>query len=170
MSTRVPPQNIEAEQSILGALMLSKDAIASVLGQIQPEDFYVNRHAEMFKAVLSLYQKNEAIDVVTIVDELKKIKALDKAGGKEYIVDVLNSVPTAANVHHYVDIVKEKSVLRKMINVGTDVVSKAFEDTEDSDNMLNSAIKDFMAISKSSTENDFAALGDVVNKVWDNIS
>ena len=168
MSTRVPPQNIEAEQSIIGALMLSKDAIASVLGQIQPEDFYVNRHAEMFKAVLSLYQKNEAIDIVTMVDELNKMKTLDKAGGKEYIADVLNSVPTAANVHHYVDIVKEKSVLRKMI--GTDVVAKAFDDAEESDEMLNTAIKDFMEISKSNTDNDFAKIGEVVNNVWDNIS
>ena len=170
MSNRVPPQNVEAEQSILGALMLSKDAIASVLGQIQPEDFYINRHAEMFKAVLSLYQKNEAIDIVTMVDELNKMKTLDKAGGKEYIADVLNSVPTAANVHHYVDIVKEKSVLRRMINVGTDVVGKAFEDAEESDEMLNNAIKDFMEISKSNTENDFAKIGEVVNNVWDNIS
>ena len=170
MTNRVPPQNIEAEQSILGALMISKDAIASVLGQIHADDFYVNRHAEMFKAILSLYQKNEAIDVVTVVDELNKLSTLDKAGGREYIVDVLNSVPTAANVHHYVDIVKEKSVLRKMITAGTDVVSKAFEDSEESEEILNSTIKDFMEISKTNTENDFAKIGDVVNNVWDDIS
>tara|TARA_Y100001935_G_C17309572_1_gene514843 strand:- start:1960 stop:3312 length:1353 start_codon:yes stop_codon:yes gene_type:complete len=170
MANRVPPQNIEAEQSILGALMISKDAIASVLGQIHPEDFYVNRHAEMFNAILSLYQKNEAIDVITVVDELNKLNLLDKAGGREYIVDVLNSVPTAANVHHYVDIVKEKSMLRKMITVGTDVVSKAFEDSEESEEILNGTIKDFMEISKASTDNDFAKIGDVVNNVWDNIS
>ncbi|MGA0242597.1 MAG: replicative DNA helicase [Candidatus Marinamargulisbacteria bacterium] len=170
MSNRVPPQNIEAEQSILGALMLSKDAMASVMGQIQPEDFYINRHAEMFKAALSLYQKNEAIDIVTKDDQLNKMKTLEKAGGKEYIADVLNSVPTAANAHHYVDIVKEKAVLRRMITVGTDVVAKAFDDAEESDEMLNTAIKDFMEISKSNTENDFAKIGDVVNNVWDNIS
>ena len=105
-----------------------------------------------------------------MVDELNKMKTLDKAGGKEYIADVLNSVPTAANVHHYVDIVKEKSVLRKMINVGTDVVAKAFDDAEESDEMLNTAIKDFMEISKSNTDNDFAKIGEVVNNVWDNIS
>ncbi len=170
MTNRIPPQNIEAEQSILGALMISKDAIASVLGQIQPEDFYVNRHAEFFKAILSLYQKNEAIDVVTVVDELNKLNTLDKAGGREYIVDVLNSVPTAANVHHYVEIVKEKSMLRKMITSGTNVVTKAFEDSEESEEILNTTIKDFMEISKSSTENDFAKIGDVVNNVWDDIS
>jgi replicative DNA helicase len=170
MSERVPPQNVEAEQSILGALMISKDAIASVLGQIQPEDFYVNRHAELFKAILSLYQKNEAIDVVTVVAELKKLSTIDKAGGRDYIVDVLNSVPTAANVHHYVDIVKEKSVLRKMINAGTSVVGKAYEDSEESEEMLNNTIKEFMEISKTNTDNDFAQLGDVVNDVWDNIS
>ena len=66
MKERIPPQNVEAEQSVLGALMLSKDAFASVIGQLQPEDFYVNRHAELFKAVLSLYQKNDAIDVIVI--------------------------------------------------------------------------------------------------------
>ena len=86
MSTRVPPQNVEAEQSILGALMLSKDAIASVLGQIQADDFYVNRHAEMFKAVLSLYQKNEAIDIVTMVDELNKMKTLKKQAEKNTLL------------------------------------------------------------------------------------
>jgi replicative DNA helicase len=170
MSNRVPPQSIDAEQSILGALMISKDAIASVLGQIQPDDFYVSRHSELYKAILSLYQKNEAIDVVTIVDELNKLNTLEKAGGKEYTVDILNAVPTAANVHYYVDIVKEKSILRKMIASGTSIVSKAFEDSEETDELLNGAIKDFMEISKSSTENDFSKLGDVVNNVWDNIS
>ncbi len=170
MSNRVPPQSIDAEQSILGALMISKDAIASVLGQIQPDDFYVSRHSELYKAILSLYQKNEAIDVVTIVDELNKLNTLEKAGGKEYTVDILNAVPTAANVHYYVDIVKEKSILRKMIASGTSIVSKAFEDSEETDELLNGAIKDLMEISKSSTENDFSKLGDVVNNVWDNIS
>ena len=169
MSERIPPQNIEAEQSILGSLMISKDAVASVLGQIQPDDFYVNRHAELFRAVLSLYQKNDAIDVVTVVDELSKQNTLEKAGGREYIVDVLNSVPTAANVHHYVDIVKDKSTLRKMIATGTDVVSKSYEDSEDSNNILNDAIKHFVEISTDSTENDFAQLGDVVSHVWDDI-
>tara|TARA_A100001015_G_C15009718_1_gene722410 strand:- start:708 stop:2069 length:1362 start_codon:yes stop_codon:yes gene_type:complete len=170
MANRVPPQNIEAEQSILGALMISKDAIASVLGQIQPEDFYVSRHAEFFKAILSLYQKNEAIDVVTVVDELNKLNTIEKAGGREYIVDVLNSVPTAANVHHYVEIVKEKAILRKMITAGTNVVSKAFEDSEESDELLNNSIKEFMEISKDNTDNDFAKIGEVVNNVWDDIS
>ncbi len=149
--------------------MISKDAVASVLGQIQPDDFYVNRHAELFRAVLSLYQKNDAIDVVTVVDELSKQNTLEKAGGREYIVDVLNSVPTAANVHHYVDIVKDKSTLRKMIATGTDVVSKSYEDSEDSNNILNDAIKHFVEISTDSTENDFAQLGDVVSHVWDDI-
>ena len=91
MAQRTPPQNIEAEQSILGSLMISKDAIASVLGNIHPDDFYLSRHTEQFKAILSLYQKNEAVDVVTVVDELNKLNSLDKAGGYEYIVDVLNS-------------------------------------------------------------------------------
>ena len=163
-------QNIEAEQSILGSLMISKDAIASVLGNIHPDDFYLSRHTEQFKAILSLYQKNEAVDVVTVVDELNKLNSLDKAGGYEYIVDVLNSVPTAANVHHYVDIVKEKSVLRKMITSGTDVVAKSYEDSEESDTILNDAIKSFMDISKTNTDTDFAQIGDVVNNVWDDIS
>ncbi len=170
MAQRTPPQNIEAEQSILGSLMISKDAIASVLGNIHPDDFYLSRHTEQFKAILSLYQKNEAVDVVTVVDELNKLNSLDKAGGYEYIVDVLNSVPTAANVHHYVDIVKEKSVLRKMITSGTDVVAKSYEDSEESDTILNDAIKSFMDISKTNTDTDFAQIGDVVNNVWDDIS
>jgi replicative DNA helicase len=170
MSERVPPQNIEAEQSILGSLMISAEAMASVFGHIQAEDFYVGRHSELFKGILSLYQKNEAVDIVTVVDELKKIKTLDKAGGYEYIVDILNSVPTAANVHHYVDIVREKAILRNMISTGTDVVANAYNDSDDAENILNDAIKNFTDISKMNANEDFAQLGDVVNNVWDNIS
>lgn len=170
MSNRVPPQNIDAEQSVLGSVMLSVDAMASVFGQLQPDDFYVGRHAEIYKAIISLYQKNQAIDIVTVVDELKKSKALDKAGGYDYIADVLSSVPTAANVHHYVDIVKEKSILRQMISVGTHVVTTAYSDSDEPEHVLNDAIKGFTDISKMSANVEFHKLGDVVTSVWDNIN
>ncbi len=150
--------------------MLSKDAVSAVLGSIFPDDFYVSRHAELFKAIVSLYQKNAAIDVVTVVDELNKMNSLDKAGGKEYIVDILNSVPTASNVQQYVTIVKEKSLLRKIIAVGTDSVTKAYEDSEESEDVLNNTIKAFMELSKRSTDDDFSPIGEVVTQVWDAIS
>lgn len=170
MSDRIPPQNIDAEQSILGALMLSKDAMASVMGHIHAEDFYIQRHAVMFEAMMTLYQKNDAIDIVTLVDELRRTNTLDRAGGKEYIADVLNAVPTAANVTYYVNIVREKSTLRKMISVGTDVVGKAFDDNEETEDLLNHAVKGFMDISKSTMENDFVKIGTVVEDVWDKLN
>ena len=170
MQEKIPPQNLEAEQSVLGAMMLSKDAIASILGQIQAEYFYKDAHMHIYKAIESLFRKNDVIDLVTVSSELKKQNTLENVGGKAYLAEVVNSVPSASNVEYYANIVLEKALLRKLIDVGGGVVSESFEDNRDVDDILNDAQKNILEISKENLQNDLVPLGEVVTNTWDTIS
>ncbi|MBT5856458.1 replicative DNA helicase [bacterium] len=170
MEERIPPQDMEAEQSVLGAMMLSKEAIAAVLDKIKPDDYYRDGHKFIFEAMIALYQRNEPIDLVTVSAELNKQDKLDGAGGKTYLIDVVNSVPTAANVEHYAGIVREKSILRRLIDTGTHIVSDSFDDNLEVDMILGDAQREIMEISKDTSGDEFARLGTVVESVWDQIS
>lgn len=169
MTERIPPQDLDAEQSVLGAMMISKDAVASVLGSIQSHDFYHDAHGNIFKAILSLSDQGEPIDLITVASELKKLNFLQTSGGKSYLAQVANSVPTSANVTHYASIVHEKAVLRQLIETGTQIVGDAFDDTHDVDHILNFAQQTILTITKDAVKSDFAHIGVVANGVWDDI-
>ena len=115
---RIPPQDLDAEQSLLGSLMLSKTALAQVIGSVKSDHFYRDANSHIFKAILALYERNEPIDLVTISAELRKTNSLDETGGRSYLAEVLDSVPTAANVEKYAQIVEEKYLLRTLIAWG----------------------------------------------------
>ena len=123
MDSRIPPQNIEAEQSVLGAMMLDKEAIAKASEILTSEDFYREAHRVIFNAMLELYNKNEAVDMVTITDILRRDNKLEDIGGIAYITALANVVPTAANVKYHADIVAEKSVLRQLVRVSTEIAT-----------------------------------------------
>lgn len=170
MNERIPPQNLEAEQSVLGSMMLSKEAIILVLHKLQPESFYRDAHSVIFKAIESLYQRHEAIDIVTVSSELKKMDSLDVAGGKAYLAEVASSVPTAANAEDYAEIVQEKFLLRKLIEVGGSLVQHSYEDADQVEEIINTAQREINDISKETISNDLVKLGNVVGTVWDNIN
>ena len=169
MSTKVPPQNLDAEQSLLGAMMLSKDAIALIISKIRPDHFYRSAHSHIFQAIINLYKKNEPIDLVTVSNELKKTGVLDEAGGRSYLADVLDSVPSASNALHYSDIVFDKAILRRLLDTGSHIVGQAFDETNESNDVLEFAQKTILEISKEGIENDFVALKDILNTVFDSI-
>ncbi|MFC1752420.1 replicative DNA helicase [Thermoproteota archaeon] len=169
MEERIPPQDLEAEQSVLGALMLSKDAISNVAGRIKSDFFYRESHAYIYEAVLSLYRKNEPVDLVTVSAELKKANKLDAVGGRSYLAEVMHSLPTASNVEKYSNIVLEKALLRRLIDAGTTIVGDAFEDQQEVGQVLDSAQKAIMDISRESVQDDFVRLKEVLNVVFDNI-
>ena len=106
----LPPQNIEAEQSVLGALMLDKDAIIRIADILTPDDFYRGTHANIFQAMLDLYEKNEPIDLLSLTNSLEQRKQLEEIGGHSYLTSLVNSVPTAAHITHYAKIVKSKKI------------------------------------------------------------
>lgn len=112
---RIPPQNIEAEQSVLGSMLLDKEAIPTVAEILKSDDFYREDHAEIYEAIMDLFNKAEPVDLITVTEQLKARGTLDKVGGLEYITNIATAVPTTANVKYYASIVEEKSILRKLI-------------------------------------------------------
>lgn len=128
MIEKIPPQNLEAEMSVLGSMMLEKEAILKVIELLQEEDFYRDAHREIYKAICRLYDKGEPIDLVTLANELTREGILEQIGGATYLTTLLNTVPTAANVEYYAKIVKEKSMLRSLINASTQIIQMGYEE------------------------------------------
>jgi len=166
---RIPPQDFDAEQSVLGAMMMSKLAISLVVGRLKSDYFYRDAHAHIFQAIISLYQRNEPVDLVTVSAELKKLETLDDAGGRTYLAEVINSVPTAANVEKYAEIVMEKGLLRKLIDAGGQIIKESFDDAQDPKYVLENAQKQILDISREQIQDDFVPLKSVLNEVFDNI-
>jgi replicative DNA helicase len=122
----VPPQNLEAEMAVLGSMLIDENAIGVALEAIDKSCFYKDSHRKVFDVVLSLYNDSKAVDLITLTDELKRQGVLDKIGGVSFLTELVNSVPTAANISHYVQIVREKSILRSLIDSSTKIVSMCF--------------------------------------------
>ncbi len=133
---RIPPYNIEAEESLLGAMLISRDAIVSVMDIVNPEDFYRKSNQEVFSTIIELYVKGEPADPITIADNLKKKGLLDEVGGKTYIHSLISNVPLAANAEYYAQIVRSNSILRKLIYAATEIATMGYEVPED----LNSTV------------------------------
>ncbi len=159
---RVPPQNIEAEQSVLGAMMLDKEAIAKALEILNVNDFYRETHRVIFEAMMELYNKNEAVDMVTLSDILRRDKKLEDVGGIAYITMLANVVPTAANVVYHANIVAEKSVLRQLVRVSTEVASMGYEGGDDVGVILDTAESKILEISNRKKKADFTPISDVL--------
>jgi len=135
MIDKLPPQNIEAEQSVLGAIIFDNEALPKALEILSPEDFYRDNHRKLYSAMIELFEKNEPIDIVTLTDHLRKNGLLDSIGGISYLSSLANAVPTSANIRHHAKIVREKAILRSLIQVSTQIASKVYEDSTDVDEM-----------------------------------
>ena len=129
--TRNAPQNISAEQAALGSIILDKESILNCIEILKAEDFYRNGHQIIYQCALDLFEKNQAVDLITLTEELKRRKQLDEIGGASYLTTLMSSVPTAANVTYYAKIVEEKAILRKLINHATQIVAMGYEEQED---------------------------------------
>ena len=159
---RVPPQNIEAEQAVLGAMLIDKEAIAKATEVLSADDFYREAHRVIFSAMLELYNKNEAVDMVTVTEILKRDNKLEDIGGIAYITSLANVVLTAANVKYHADIVAEKSVLRQLVRVSTEIAAMGYETNEDVGTLLDTAESRILEISNRKKKTDFTAINDVL--------
>lgn len=135
----LPPQNLEAEMAVLGSMMLDEKATSVVIELLTEDYFYKDSHRKVFQAICNLYGNNKAIDLVTVNDELKRTGVLDSVGGTSFLTELVNSVPSAANVAHYARLVKEKSILRSLINNANQIVSIAYEYEGNTDEALDRA-------------------------------
>jgi replicative DNA helicase len=143
---KVPPQNIEAEIAVLGSMLIEEEAIGKAIEIIDESAFYREAHRLVYKAVIEMFSKNSAVDIVTLTEELKKRGQLDEVGGVSYITSLASAIPTAANIEHYARIVKEKSILRYLINNATEIVQDCYESTSDVDGLLDKAEKSIFEI------------------------
>lgn len=166
---RIPPHNIQAEQAVLGSMLLEKNAIIKAIEILQPDSFYKESHRFIFETVLQLFDQGEPVDIVTTTDHLTKAGKLEAAGGAVYISDLLNSVPTAANIEYHAKIVEEKAVLRRLITAGTSIVSEAFEEPEDVNSILERAEKSIFDIAMHRAREGFFSLDVVLKNVLDKI-
>ena len=159
---RVPPQNIEAEQAVLGAILIDKEAITKATEVLSPDNFYREAHRVIFSAMLELYNKNEAVDMVTVTEILKRDNKLEDIGGIAYITSLANVVLTAANVKYHAEIVAEKSVLRQLVRVSTEIAAMGYEANEDVGTLLDTAESRILEISNRKKKNDFTAINDIL--------
>ena len=150
---KVPPQNIEAETAVLASMLLDKEAIATSIEFLDKNSFYKEANKIIYEAIIKLYDENEAIDIVTLIEALKKKEKLDAAGGAAYISELTSSIPTAANVEHYAKIVREKFLLRTLINTATQIVTESFEPSSEVGELLDRAEKLIFNITSDKTRN-----------------
>lgn len=165
---KVPPNNEEAEQSVLGAILIDKDAIATVSSIITPSDFYNPTNGLIFGSMLSLYEKGKPIDILTLRAEVKKNKNL-KEFEQSYLTDLINTVPTAANIEHYAIIIKDVATKRALIQAGSQIAEMGFGDDKEIDNILDRAESQIFAISQKSALRSFIPLKEALAESFDRI-
>ncbi|WP_156289916.1 replicative DNA helicase [Oceanobacillus salinisoli] len=166
---RTPPHNMEAEQSVIGAVFLEPEAFSAASEILVPEDFYRAAHQRIFAAMMKLADRGEPIDVVTVTSYLNDVKQLDEVGGVTYLTQLAESVPTAANIEYYCKIVEEKALLRRLIRTATDIVTSSFEKEDEVEDVLNDAEKGILEVSGRKNSGAFKSIKDVLIDVYDNI-
>jgi replicative DNA helicase len=159
---KVPPQNLEAESSVLGGILLENDAVNIVLELLRPEDFYRESHRKVFRAMIELTDRGEPVDLITLSEYLKSRGELDAVGGSAYLASLADFVPTAANIAYYARIVREKSILRSLIRTATDIATRGYEEQGNVEEFLDTAEKVIFDISERKIKASFVAVGDMI--------
>jgi len=159
---KIPPQNLEAEQSVLGGILLDNQALNSVMEILRVEDFYSEAHRKIFAAILDISEKSRPSDLVTLNDYLRDKKQVDAVGGAAYLASLVDSVPSAANIVHYSKIVKEKAILRNLIGTATDILTKSYNAGSDVDGLLDEAEHAIFEISENKIKPSFSPLRDLI--------
>ncbi|MDD5547358.1 MAG: replicative DNA helicase [Candidatus Pacebacteria bacterium] len=171
MATKIklPPQNVEAEQSVLGALMIDKNSIINIADSLTAEDFYKPAHAKIYEAILKLYEKKEPIDMLSLTSELEEMNSLKEIGGKTYLTQLVESVPSASHVQNYAKMVKEKKILRELISASSEISENAFNTTEDLDVLLDMIEQKVFSISQRSMPQKFTKIKDELKSAFERI-
>lgn len=163
-NTRIPPHSVEAEQSVLGSILLDKDAMISVSETLIPEDFYKEAHRVIYECILKLYNNQSEIDLITLADELRDQGYLDDIGGIAYITSLSTIVPTTSNIKYYINIVKEKSISRQLISAANDIINLGYDSSTKVEDVLENAEKKIFDISQERTTNDFQPINQVLTE------
>lgn len=166
---RTPPHSIEAEQAVLGAIFLEKEALVTVSEILTPEDFYRTSHKKIYEVMIAIGESGEPVDLITVTAELKKRKWIDEVGGIAYLSDLASSVPTAANVEYHAEIVAEKAVLRRLIRTATEIATSGYQSIEPVENILSDAEKSILEISNKGHRSGFVRIADVLMETYNRL-
>jgi replicative DNA helicase len=166
---RLPPQNLEAEISVLGSLLLDKDALIKIADIVSSDDFYEHRHKEIYECILELFTKNAAIDILTVTNALEEKKLLEKVGGAAYLTELVNSVPSSANVVHYAFIVRKKGTLRKLINASGEITNLAYTEQGEVEEILDEAERKLFSISQKHLKQNFVSITNILSSTFERI-
>lgn len=166
---KIPPHNLEAEQAVLGSMLIDREAVYAAMEVLVPEDFYKEAHQVIYRTLLDIEARGEPIDMIMLTEELRRQNNLDKVGGIGYVATLANTVPTAANVSHYAGLVREKAILRRLIRVSTEISSRCFEDREDAYQLLDNAEKLIIEIAASHNQDGPVALKQVLRDTLEKI-
>lgn len=166
---RIPPSNTEAEQSLLGSLLIDKDAIVKIADIVRAEDFYRDAHRMIFESMLDIYERREPIDLVSLSNRLSERKQIEAIGGRGYLADLANMVPTAAHVIHYANIVQKKATLRRLIAVSGEISSLGYQETDDVDLLLDKAEQSIFAVSQKYLKQNFIPIQNILTDTFDRL-
>jgi len=166
---KLPPQNNEAEQCLLGCLMLDKDAIVKVVDFIRAEDFYKSIHQDVYQVMTELYERSEPIDILSVSAKLRERNRLEDVGGSSYLTSLINSIPTATHISNYAKIVREKKILRDLISVSEEIGLSAFDESEEVDILLDKAEKTVFDIGQRSLTQNFIAIKDILPETFERL-
>lgn len=166
----IPPHNKEAEQSVLGSILIEKEAMIKIVDLLEPDDFYYDTHKLIYEAMNDLYSRHDPIDLLTLANLLEERKLLDKVGGPACLAELTSSVPTATHVFKYAQIVKNKATLRKMIRVGNVIAGCGYNEDEKLENLLETAEKEVFGITQTFLKDRFVHIRDVLNKRFEEFS
>ncbi|MGM0881524.1 MAG: replicative DNA helicase [Bacillota bacterium] len=169
MFDRVPPQNLEAEQAVIGAILLQPEALITAMERVRSEDFYSGPHRQIYEAMVEIAENNQPVDLVTLTAHLQDQHLLEEIGGVSYLAKLANSVPTAANVDYYAQIVEEKSMLRRLIRTATNIVSDGYANSDDVGVLLGDAEKKILEISNRRSGSGFISIRDVLMEVFEKV-
>ena len=161
---RTPPQNIEAEQSVLGAMMLSKDAMADVVEVVRGHDFYRPAHETIFETAVALYNAGDPVDAITVASQLQAQGAIARIGGAEYLHTLIAAVPSAASAGYYARLVREQAILRRLVEAGTRIANMGYNADGDVDEVVDAAQTEVFAVTERKNAEDYLAVGDVMEK------
>ncbi len=159
---KMPPQNTEAEMAVLGSMLIEEHAIADAIEFLEGSCFYNDANRKIFECILGLYGGGKAVDILTLIEELKKTQDLERIGGASYVTNLTTAVPTAANIKHYAHIVKEKSILRNLIATSTNIISESYDAHGDVEKILDRAERDIFEISSKKVDTNFAPIKEII--------
>jgi replicative DNA helicase len=164
---RIPPHNLDAEQSLLGACLIERDAIVRIADTVKPEDFYRQAHADIFGAMAELFNRHEPIDVLTLANVLLEHGRLEAVGGRAYLMELTTVVPTAANIMSYAGIIQKKATLRRLTAVASEIADLSFAEDEEADDLLDRAERSVMSVSQNFTRTNFVSLESVLEDAFE---